>query len=175
MALNLRNLDSETRRLMLEEVLLDVEKKALYISRRLNEHGILKYPELLRIAIEKGSEQTLAVELKNGLLSPTEQRKKPKGGISIVKVPINANEMLAEGEYNRFYIRALCRRAINEQKKLVVYRAKNVTNPRPDSENKIGQIVDPNKLLKDLREHIGIDTALGLPAGPNSGLSVYLG
>lgn len=175
MALNLRNLDSRTRELMLEELLIDIEKKVLYLSKRLNDSGILKYPELLRYAIEKGNDNILAQELKNGYLKVTEQRKKPKGGFSVVNVPVNANEMLAEGEFNRFYMRALCSRAIDEGKVLIVYRAKNVTNPRPESQMKIGHTVNPHQLLKDLRENIGTDTALGLPAGPNSGLSVRLG
>lgn len=63
----------------------------------------------------------------------------------------------------------------DEGKVLIVYRAKNVTNSRPESQMKIGQTFNPHQLLKDLRENIGTDTALGLPAGPNSGLSVQLG
>ena len=55
-----------------------------------------------------------------------------------------------------------------------VYRAKEVTNPRSESERKIGTIVDPKKLLDDLRANPGVDTALGLPSGPNSGLSVKI-
>lgn len=82
--------------------------------------------------------------------------------------------MLAEGEFNRYYIRALCLRAIEEGKKLKVYRAKEVGNPRSESAVKIGQEVDSQLLLADLRKNIGIDTCFGLPAGPNSGLSVRL-
>jgi hypothetical protein len=38
----------------------------------------------------------------------------------------------------------------------------------------IGKIIECDKLLNDLRENIGMDTILGLPPGPNSGLSVEL-
>jgi len=55
-----------------------------------------------------------------------------------------------------------------------VYRARASTNPRPDSELLIGQNLDPEKLLMDLRENKGIDTSFGLPNGPNSGLSIKL-
>ncbi|MCL4265318.1 MAG: hypothetical protein KJ069_19035 [Anaerolineae bacterium] len=34
--------------------------------------------------------------------------------------------------------------------------------------------VDPAALLADLREHTGEDTELGIPGGPNSGISVHL-
>jgi hypothetical protein len=88
---------------------------------------------------------------------------------------INAHEMLAEGEFNRFYIRGLCVRALADGiDEVVVYRAKAVQNARSESEGKIGQRVSADALLVDLRLHKGVDTALGLPPGPNSGLSVHL-
>lgn len=89
-------------------------------------------------------------------------------------MPSNAHETLSEGEFNRFYIRALCLRAINEGRELEVYRAKQVSNPRPDFQMMIGRIVDAETLLNDLRKNIGVDSALGLPNGPNSGLSVKI-
>jgi hypothetical protein len=65
-------------------------------------------------------------------------------------VPINANTTLAEGEFNRFYIRALCIYAIqNNIQFLVVCRAKESLNPRPESLMKIGTNVDPKTLLND--------------------------
>lgn len=174
MALELFDLDNRTRKLMLEEFFLDMEKNSLYKSNRLNDAGIVRYPEVLRIAISEGDEASLARQLQSGLLKSIEQRRKPTGGYTTARVPSNAHEMLAEGEFNRFYIRALCRRAIEEGTSLIIYRAKAVNNPRVESEAKIGYKVDPNKLLEDLRTNIGVDTALGIPAGPNSGLSVRL-
>jgi hypothetical protein len=88
---------------------------------------------------------------------------------------VNAHEMLAEGEFNRFYIRAVCLRAIKEgTSEVIVYRAKIVEHARAESEQKIGQRIAAETLLRDLRAHPGIDTALGLPPGPNSGLSAQL-
>ena len=93
----------------------------------------------------------------------------------MVKVPYDANETLADGEFNRFYITALCLKALeNKNIKLVVYRAKSVSRPRPESQAKIGQVVNPQSLLNDLRSTVGIDTSLGLPSGPNSGLSIMI-
>lgn len=83
--------------------------------------------------------------------------------------------MLAEGEFNRFYIRAICVRAMESGvREVTVYRAKEVLDARTESTRKIGQSVSAEELLRDLRTSQGIDTALGLPPGPNSGLSVYL-
>ncbi|BEE07817.1 hypothetical protein [Aeromonas dhakensis] len=55
-----------------------------------------------------------------------------------------------------------------------VYRGKNVANARSESKQMIGQIISPKELLDDLRTNVGVDTALGLPAGPNSGLTIKL-
>jgi len=49
-----------------------------------------------------------------------------------------------------------------------------VENPRPQSEALIGSTVDSQKLLLDLRQSIGVEPALGVPPGPNSGLSIKI-
>jgi len=174
MALNLVNLDLSTRSFMLEEIVHDIAGGKLYYSPRLSSVGTPLYPELLRNAVRTGTDDSLANELRvPGRLKVTEERRKPKGGTTTAKVPVNAPETLAEGEFNRFYARGLCLRAIKEGiNELVVYRAKEVANPRPESTALIGKRLPAKQLLDDLRASIGTDTALGLPPGPNSGLSV---
>jgi len=174
--LRLENLDEKTRKLMLEELELDIKNNTLYISPRLTEFCKGKYAKLLREAMTSGNDMTLARSLrKSGCLKPYETRRMRNGSYRQVKVPKNAAETLAEGEFNRFYICALCRRVIDEGRGyLEVYRAKQVSNPRPESERKIGKKVDPHKLLHDLRTSPGVEPALGIPPGPNSGLSVRI-
>lgn len=176
MALNLVNLDATTRGYMLRELESDIANGSLYISSRLSAQGLKDYNSLLKEAISQYDDTWLANQLRiNGRLNTTEERRKPSGGTTIAQVPVNAPDMLAEGEYNRFYIRGLCLRVIEEGKKTVVaYRAKEVAKPRAESQQLIGQEIDAQKLLNDLRQHIGVDTALGLPAGPNSGISVRM-
>ena len=160
---------------MLAEIDSDIAHGRLFDSPRLNAVGKQKYPTLLKEAAEKHDDTWLANELRNGNnFNATEQRN-TKNGIVTAKVPVTAPETLAEGEFNRFYLRGLRLRAINERKSgLIVYRAKQVNDPRPESQAKIGSSIDPNRLLSDLRSNVGIDTFLGLPAGPNSGLSAKL-
>jgi hypothetical protein len=161
---------------MLEEIEQDISAGKLYCSPRLSPAGKQLYPELLRNAARSGTDDSLASELRApGRLNATEERRKPTGGTTTAKVPITAPETLAEGEFNRFYARGLCRRAMAEGiESLVVYRAKEVVNPRPESVALIGKSLSGKQLLEDLRANIGTDTALGLPPGPNSGLSVKL-
>lgn len=89
-------------------------------------------------------------------------------------VPINAHLTLAEGEFNRYYMRGLCLRAIEEKiPMLIIERVKGVLNPRASSQRRLGASVDPNQLLADLRQYKE-ETVLEVPGGPNSGISVRL-
>jgi len=175
MALNLINLDAPTRRFMLDEIKIDELAGKLYISSRLSNKGAADYPALLKTAATAADDSFLANELRaTGRLNSSEPRN-TKNGVTWAKVPVTAPETMAEGEFNRFYARGLCRRAIEEEiNKVRVYRAKVVMNPRSESEALLGQIFEAEALLQDLRANIGTDTALGIPPGPNSGLSICL-
>jgi len=60
-------------------------------------------------------------------------------------------------------------------RELVVYRAKPAKNPRPQSEALVETTLPAEDLLEDLRSHPGDEApSLGVPSGPNSGLSVRL-
>jgi len=176
MGLHYDDLDDRTRTLMLAEIERDVAGGTLFLSENLSPQGRTDYPVLIRAAARSGSDVTLAAAILSRL-NPYEKPRRLKSG-AFSKPPVmrsNAHEMLAEGEFNRFYIRALCLRAIEDGiPEVIVYRAKAVDNPRPESERKLGQGVPVEPLLHDLRTHPGVDTALGLPPGPNSGLSVRL-
>ncbi len=176
MALQLENLDNRTRRFMVEELELDLAQGTLYISPRLSERGVRDYEPLLREAIENGNEVSLSASLRSQRrMRTTELRRRPTGGHATARIPRNAADTLAEGEFNRFYARGLCRRALEDGiEELVVYRAKRVRTPRPESVAKIGTTVSARALLEDLRTSQGIEPALGIPPGPNSGLSVRL-
>ena len=132
------------------------------------------FDELLKEAIENGNDDSLSQKLKSSGCFLGYTSKNIKGKQVKSRVPFTAAETFACGEFNRFYIRALCSIAIDSNKGLVVYRAKDGYSHRIDSDLKIGQSVDAKKLLEDLRNNIGLDTALGVPGGPNSGISVFL-
>lgn len=93
----------------------------------------------------------------------------------MAQVPVTAPDTLSEGEFNRYYVRGVCRRAIADRvQKVEVYRARHSDNPRQESEALIGKEIDPTALLTDLRNSQGVEPALGIPPGPNSGLCVFL-
>ncbi len=176
MAMNLVNLDQKTRSLMAKEIDQDIAASRLYMSPRLNASGQSQYPALLKEAAQSHDEMWLAQQIRiNGLLKTEEIKKKPSGGTTTAKVPVTAPDTLAEGEFNRFYCHGVCARALEEGKQQVrVYRAKLVSNPRSESQAKVGTLVDAHNLLNDLRTSQGVEPSLGIPPGPNSGLSVQL-
>ena len=176
MALHYENLDVSTRSFMLSEVDLDLSHEKLYISPRLNELGAQNYVSRLKEAIEHHDDAWLAQQLRSrGYLKDSEQRKNQDGGSTAVRVPKTAPDTLSEGEFNRYYARGLCVRAIDEGiDQVEIYRGKPVSPSRPESEALLGKRVSAEALLKDLRESIGVEPALGLPPGPNSGLTVRM-
>lgn len=176
MAFDFENLDDRTRRLMIDEVDRDVAEGTLYESVRLTTEGASTWEPLFRAACQTGDEATLTSDLGapgGRYLRAREPNPRSTSGEE-KDVPYNAATTMAEGEFNRFYIRALCVRATDDGASLEIYRARSSQNPDAASEAKVGTRADPAALLADLRSHQGVATALGLPPHPNSGLSVRL-
>jgi hypothetical protein len=175
-ALHYENLDERTRQFMWSEVDLDMAQGTLYISSRLNEQGKQNYAALLKEAVTSHDDAWLAGELRRrDYMNAYEERKTPRGNFTVAQVPVSAPDTLAEGEFNRFYVRGLCARALQDAlPEVEVYRAKTVNQPRPQSEAILGKRISAQALLEDLRKSPGVEPALGLPHGPNSGLTVRL-
>ncbi|MFN0083795.1 MAG: hypothetical protein ACKVX9_00265 [Blastocatellia bacterium] len=149
------NLDDATRSRMLEEINLYIAAGRLYLSGWLTPAGQAAYSDFLRRAAEWHDDGWLAAEILTG-------------GWLAADAEAEAAQMLAEGEFNRFYMRARCRRAIDEGKKLEVYRAKSPETPRAGLESHVGQVVEPEDLLGRPREG-GRSSPL---LKPGAGLSV---
>jgi hypothetical protein len=167
-------LDSRTRELMLAELAVDRDSGKAYIGARLNPDGAIRYRNALEFALRQGTPTELqqqlepvpgnlwiaAITAKNGRRSTT---------------PSTAAQTLAEGEFNRCYMRAICLRATEEGDGTVrVIRGKGVVNPRSDPLVRVqeGDVLDAAAVLDDIRLHPGSETDLGMPRGPNSGLSL---
>ncbi len=176
MGLEYRDMATDVRANMVQEVDFDLGKGSVYESPRLNAEGLRRWPDTLKQAVGEHSDVWLANQIREGrFLKTHENRTKASGGFTQALIPVNAGDILGEGEFNRFYIRGLCLKALAEDiPYLIAYRARPSSNPRPESEAIIGKKFDPQQLLDDLRTTTGIDTVLGLPPGPNSGLSVTI-
>ena len=161
------------RDLMAEEIRFDLENNSLYLSEGLSSRGRVLWQQLLTEAILRHDEVWLAEQIRNdNLLNPTESYRRNDETL-LRNTRRNAPELLAEGEFNKFYARAVCRKAADEGKRVRIYRARESRSPRAESEQKIGQILDPQSLLEDLRANKTAETFFGV-ALINSGLSVTI-
>lgn len=157
---------SEVRQLMVEEIALDHSMGGLYQSPRLTSIGAQDWPSLLMTAATNHSDGWLASQLRDS----TRMRVSEVTRTGTRQVPHSAPETLAEGEFNRYLCRAVCRASIEWGPGVVlVYRAKYVDEPRASSEALIGAKLDARQLLEQLRTRTA-----NVPGGPNSGLSVRL-
>jgi len=171
---NLIDLDERTRGFMLEAIGEAEQSNNIYFSPRFNDEGKQLWLALLKEAAREHNEHWLAYQLEeNEAMTGFEIADKPSGGYSIKHVPSNAAETLADGQFNRFYMLGLAKRARSEGiSHLEVYRAKERAGPRPESEALIGKKVSIDELEAQLEEVGNIfDGQLGKP---NSGLSVKL-
>jgi len=165
-------LDPRTRALMVEEISAAQESGQLYFSTRFTASGQQAWPTWLLTAATEHDEHWLEYQIEAaGGMKHLETRAKPKGGYTVAHVPDTAAETLADGQFNRFYIAAVCRRAIEDGKTSVrVYRAKQRGEPRPESVALEGSIRDAAALLREVRDK-GLSLQCDL-LRPNSGLSV---
>jgi len=117
------------REFMLAEIEMDIDAEKIHLSSYLTQSGQGNWPDLLRSAAQAGNDDSLAKAV-TGMFNGRIQKRKSKGfGYIWAAVPHNANEVSAEGEFNRYFCRGLARLAINENiPRLEVYRAKRVAH-----------------------------------------------
>lgn len=171
MGLHYQDLDSVTRAAMRAEVQADIDADRLYRSPRLSEEGARRWPDLLLEAASSHDDDFLESALAAPGMLNTHEQSHRKGIPYTRRVPSDAARGLAQGEFNRFYLRGLATRAVDEERGIEVYRGRSSQNPRPESLALEGAVLDPAQLLADLRQDIQVDRALGLPPGPNSGMT----
>lgn len=173
MPLQYENLDPTTRRLAIAELDADIAADRFHVSERLRPGSVAEYQRLLREALRYYDDRWLEERL-GGMLVDFEMRRTPSGGETTAKLPEAAPRMLAEHDFNRYYMRGVCLRAIEEARAVVeVYRARLSLEPRPESAELEGHRLPAAELLDQLR---GRPSEAGLPplGRPNSGLSVRL-
>jgi hypothetical protein len=165
------NLDDTTRHYMLIELEQAIKTSQLHLSRRFTAQGQERYPDLLREAIHTGNEDSLTVALQQQQCVA----ERAPYGTGTRRVPTNAARTFAEGQFNAFYMRGICHRAIQTGSQVEVYRAKEVSSERPHSRYQVGQKLDPQHVLYLLRHSpSGQHRGPAVPAGFNSGLSLRL-
>jgi hypothetical protein len=168
-ALRYENLDDKTRAYMLAEYDMDSATGRVYVCKRLSDEGRRAFPALLRQAIAEHDDAWLSGRLRALTLVTTYSGTGPLG------IGEQVPEIIAEGEFNRYYMRGLCARAVHEGvEQLQVYRAKVVATRKTSLLQHIGQMVSPAKILAEFHTAHRSDPALASPYGADTGLSMRL-
>lgn len=164
---------AELRALMLDELQHDAEHNSLYINPLLKPDSAAAYLPLLLAALENGTPESFAAALAAADLLLAEHSYLRQCREVTAKLPANYAQTLASGEFNRYYMRAVCCSALQQAAPAVeTYRAKAVSTPRHTADERIGRRIDPQTLLADLRQsNFEQPSQYGLGA-PNSGLSI---
>ena len=168
------NLDNATRGLMVVEINNAIETNNVYKSPRLRTGKQNEWENLLLNAFESHDVSWLSNEIVlRNLLNEFEFAER-NGREQRRKMASNASELLASGQFNLYYMMAICKRAIREGiASVTVYRAKNSENPRTESQALVGTAKNPTELYEELCNLVDGGFASRL-AQPNSGLSVRL-
>jgi hypothetical protein len=174
MPLQYENLDPTTRRYSVAELNHDLESGAFHVSDRLRPEAVAEYRRLLNEALRYYDDRWLE-EHASDLLVDVEPRRTRSGGTTTARVPQMAARMLAEGDFNRYYMRGVALRAIEEGRQVLeVYRARLSMEPRPESAELEGRRVPAAEVLDHLRGPFSADQSVAPLGRTNSGLSVKL-
>jgi len=174
MPLQYENLDPTTRRYAIAELDHDLSSGAFHNSERLRPEAIAEYQRLLREALRYYDDRWLE-EHASDLIVESESRRTRSGGTTTARVPQMAARLLAEGDFNRYYMRGVALRAIEEGRQILeVYRARLSLEPRPESAGLEGTRVPAAELLDHLRGPLSADPSVAPLGRTNSGLSVRL-
>jgi hypothetical protein len=171
---NFENLDEKTRGFMLEAISEADASGNIYFSARFNGAGQKQWLPLLKEAAKEHDEHWLAYQLETkGLMKDFEGAMTPSGGYTVKHTPHTAAETMAEGQFNRFYILGLCKRAKAENiSDLEIYRAKKSNAPRSQSEALIGTKISADDVEAQLLKTS--DSFKSSLVKPNSGISMKL-
>jgi hypothetical protein len=149
------DLAPQVRRLMLVELLWSLENNKLYFSRNFADSESDKYPSLLRDALAAGTPDTL-----DDSLAPIFRQ----------EVAGRSRQTFAWDEFNKFYMRALCRLVTEHSGyELIATRGRHSLSHRNSSDVQIGESRDAVRFLNQLRNVPRVN-----PFGANSGLTLAL-
>ena len=174
MPLHYENLDPTTRRYALTELDDDLKSGGFHASERLRPTAIAEYQRLLHEAIRYYDDRWLE-ERASDLLVDFETRTTRSGGQTTAKIPGMAARMLTEGDFNRYYMRGVALRALEEGRHVVeVYRARLSMEPRPESTEMEGHRLTAREVLDQLRGLANGEPVMPRLGRVNSGMSIKL-
>jgi hypothetical protein len=171
------HLTADVRAFMLAEFDADRSADRLGGPGRRSDSGRASWHGLLREALAARTSAWLARELDESRALLRTEMQYLGGRMVPCRVPDNAAALVAEQEFNRFYVRGVCRAALERDggdALVVVCRGTVVPGPRSLTSGLVGRSLRAADLLDDLRSSVGALSCLGLPGGLGVGNSVRL-
>lgn len=167
MPLILPSLDTPgVRSFMLDEVQRDIDSNVLLIHPYIDRPaGAQRYAVILRNAVLNHTIPEFADKIRNeNVLADTFRHDPLPGGTStIASVPKSTADDIAAREFSHFYVRGLCNYALASGILNVrICKADPDTVLSQETKSKIGQNVNPEDLLSEIRDRKTMEHVLGL-------------
>lgn len=166
------NLDSKTRLIMISELERDIKNGLFYEPSSMKSEYVSSYKLLIRKYFEVGH-----IEGLEKALTPSFFKAKDNNGR---KIPSNIAQIITFSDFNRYYARAILVRAIEENKSVCIYRAKQAINERAESKALINKCYREKqthkqmlRIIRDYRILFSSQSKI-IFLQPNSGLSLKL-
>jgi len=135
--------------------------------------GIQVFPKEMERAIREGTEESLATALSEAAYWSSSETSQRGGKIDTKKVnPAKAAQLLANTEFNTWYVRGFARRLIEEGEiSCRVYRAAPAWEPRVECLEHEGKVYAVAEIYRGHRARYwpppGNRNVLSIPVGPN--------
>lgn len=171
MAMTFEEFDGTTRRYMLKELEAELASGNPYLGQNLSIAGRAAFPELMRAAINRGNEETLAAKLNRPSLWEEKETYTLKGVSRQRRINVRqASERLALTEFNTWYVRGLARRLMDEgEEHCQVYRAAQPKREPAECTTHENQVYPLQEIYEGHRARywpVTNDDALSIPFGP---------
>lgn len=166
------NLDNKTRLIMVSELERDIKNGLFYEPSSIKPEYLASYKLLLRKYFEIGQIEGLEKALTLSFFKTKDKSSR--------KIPSNIAQTIAFSDFNRYYARAILVRAIEENKSVCIYRAKQTINERAESKALINKCYHEKQTLEEILRIVRDYRILFSSQSkitflqPNSGLSLKL-
>lgn len=153
------NPSEEIRKLMIIELENDLGSNSFYIPKTIHQDKIGEYKNILKEFFKTKSLNEFTTMLKNQFINWFAKQKDGK------QISNDSDSKLAEGEWGKYYQKAVCQLAIEEEKRIKIWRWKSVSHPKNIEGFEENTKHDPKEFYSKINNY---------PLGANSGLTIEI-
>ncbi|MCK9568135.1 hypothetical protein M0R72_04245 [Candidatus Pacearchaeota archaeon] len=151
------NPSQEIRGLMIKELEEDISSNLFYFPKTIYPNKEKEYKNILKIYFKEKTITELIQEINKNFINR-----------NYLNIKVNSHETLGEGEFNKYYQKAVCQIAIPIKKKIRIVRWKQVSQPKY-----LPGFIEGTEFNSDNYYRI-LKGSQFQPLGPNSGLTIEI-